>query len=170
MSDQELPPDPNNDESENMGATIDDLSEAVEAAQKRPRAQQRERAQPLVIDGDDVALRLEIEGSATSILLTLKKDTVIGRRDPTTRETPDLDLTPYGAYQMGVSRSHALLRLRNKHLEIIDLGSRNGTYLNGHHLDPHEPAALGANAEIRIGKLLVTVRVQPANGESEETQ
>ncbi len=47
---------------------------------------------------------------------------------------PDVDLSPHNAYANGVSRLHAVLKLIHDQIVIMDLGSSNGTYLNGSRL------------------------------------
>ena len=55
----------------------------------------------------------------------------------------DLDLTPYDAFKLGVSREHSILRPGDSSLMLFDLGSANGTFCNGvrarlgHPLDVH---------------------------------
>lgn len=109
---------------------------------------------------DDMVLRLEIEGAATPILLFPKKETVIGRRDPATGTMPDVDLTSYAGYRMGVSRRHAVIRLRNNEVEIFDLGSSNGTGVNGMRLQPHQPHPLRDGDSIALGKMNIRVLFQ----------
>ncbi|MDZ4768516.1 MAG: FHA domain-containing protein [Chloroflexota bacterium] len=109
---------------------------------------------------EDMVLRLEIEGATTPILLFPKKETVIGRRDPGTSSMPDVDLTTYAGYRMGVSRRHAIIRLRNSEIEIFDLGSSNGTAVNGGKLQPHQPHPLKDGDELSLGKMTLRVLFQ----------
>ena len=109
---------------------------------------------------DDMVLRLEIEGAATPILLFPKLETVIGRRDPATGTMPDVDMTSYAGYRMGVSRRHAIIRLQNNAIEIYDLGSSNGTAINGTKLSPHAALPLHDGDEITLGKMTVKVLFQ----------
>src|SRR5688500_3265588 len=44
--------------------------------------------------------------------------------------TVDVDFTPYGAIDKGVSREHALIRPSEQRLYLIDLSSTNGTRHN----------------------------------------
>jgi hypothetical protein len=113
-----------------------------------------------VIEGDSVTLRLEIENSSTPLRLTVNAEAIIGRTDPTADERPQLDLTPYSGYQMGISRRHALFRLEQRRLELIDLGSRNGTFLNGSRLQPEQPVPLHDGDEVRLGKIVMRLYVQ----------
>jgi pSer/pThr/pTyr-binding forkhead associated (FHA) protein len=50
-----------------------------------------------------------------------------------------------------VSRSHAELRLLAGVLEVADLGSTNGTFVNGDRLKPHEPRPLHPGDEVCFG-------------------
>jgi sigma-B regulation protein RsbU (phosphoserine phosphatase) len=50
-----------------------------------------------------------------------------------------------------VSRQHAQILLRDGQCEVEDLGSSNGTYLNGQRLTPRRPAPLTERDELQIG-------------------
>jgi hypothetical protein len=109
---------------------------------------------------ENMVLRFEIEGAPTPILLTPQAETAIGRRDPATGTMPDVDLSAYAGYRLGVSRKHAIIRYQNEHLDIYDLGSSNGTSVNGVRLTPHEPHTLRDGDEILLGKMMVKVLFQ----------
>lgn len=112
-----------------------------------------------------MTLRIEIEGGATPILLKPKaQDMILGRRDPTTGATPDVDLTPYAGYRMGVSRKHASLKLADNQLNLWDLGSSNGTFLNGTRLNPHRPYPVRDGDEIRLGQMILRLFFQAGLG------
>jgi pSer/pThr/pTyr-binding forkhead associated (FHA) protein len=106
-------------------------------------------------------LRIEIEG-AEPILLKPKPETVFGRRDPATGSMPDVDLTPFAGYRMGVSRKHALIRQGEgaDRLDLWDLGSSNGTFLNGTRLNANRPYRLRDGDEIRFGQMVMHVYFQ----------
>jgi len=112
---------------------------------------------------DNMVLRLEIDGAPTPILLHPKAETSIGRRDPATGTMPDVDLSAYAGYRLGVSRKHAFIRLKNHQLEIYDLGSSNGTSVNGVRLIAHQPHVLRDGDEILLGKMMVRVLFQVRN-------
>ncbi|MDX2138978.1 MAG: FHA domain-containing protein [Chloroflexota bacterium] len=109
---------------------------------------------------DNMILRLEITGATIPILVYPKKETLIGRRDSGSGTMPDVDLTSYAGYRMGVSRRHAIVRLQDKHLEVVDLGSSNGSSLNGVHLQAHQPYPLRDGDELTIGKMTLKVVFQ----------
>lgn len=161
--------DPQNSEPEEQhalpGRTTFDVSQDAEKALKRFQEEQQlkqhmaEETNYHPIEAD-LTLRVVIRGAATPMVVSITGDTVIGRRDPTADTLPELDLSPYGGYQMGISRRHAILRIRDKRLEVLDLGSRNGTFLNGKRLKPHQAAVVNDGAEVRLGKIVMELYFQ----------
>ena len=102
-------------------------------------------------------LILRIRDKQESVVLKASKQVVLGRADDSNTRQPDLDLTPYGALEQGVSRNHVMI-LRSEHaLTITDMGSANGTHLNGQRLVPDEPRLLRDGDEIRLGKLVTHI-------------
>lgn len=109
---------------------------------------------------EEMVLRVEIEGGSTPMLVYPKQEIIIGRRDPNTGGMPDVDLTAYAGYRMGVSRRHAAIRLQEKHLNLSDLGSSNGTFLNGTRLSAHRPYQLRDGDEVRLGQMVLRLFFQ----------
>ncbi len=81
----------------------------------------------------------------------------VGRRDPNTGSKPDIDLEAFDALNKGVSRRHALIVRREGSLTLIDMGTPNGTFLNGQKLVPNQPRILRDGDDIRLGHLMVRV-------------
>ncbi len=114
-----------------------------------------------------MTLRVEIEGGATPILLKPQsQDMILGRRDPTTGAAPEVDLTPYAGYRMGVSRKHASLKLTENQINLWDMGSSNGTFLNGSRLIPHRPYPVRDGDEIRLGQMILRLFFQTNPGKT----
>ncbi len=109
---------------------------------------------------EHMLLRMEVEGSSQPIVFYPKTQTSIGRRDPVTGTIPDIDLTMYAGYRMGVSRSHCILRLKDAHIEVLDGGSSNGTSLNGTRLPAHTPYILRDGDELMLGKMAMRLIFQ----------
>jgi pSer/pThr/pTyr-binding forkhead associated (FHA) protein len=61
-----------------------------------------------------------------------------------------------------VSRHHCLVRVRGAEVAIIDLGSSNGTYLNGVRVRSQAP--LGHGDELKIGTVSFTVALDSQEG------
>ncbi len=112
--------------------------------------------------GHGTILKIEISG-VEPLLLKPKPETVFGRRDPATGAMPDVDLTPVAGYRMGVSRRHALIRQTEaeNRLDLVDLGSSNGTFLNGNRVAPDHPQRLRDGDEIRLGQMVLRIYFLP---------
>ncbi len=106
-------------------------------------------------------LLLQVRGAGNAIALrfTEKQEWLLGRSTPDGHK-PDVDLTPYGAAEGGVSRSHAQLRYQGNTITLTDLGSVNHTYINGQRLHAHEVRVLRDGDEIRLGLLPIKVKFQ----------
>lgn len=143
-----------------------DVSDDAQEALRQYREQSARHAEqkPIASEGQRITgkatLRVNVKGAATPMMVVLVDELIIGRRDPSGEFLPGLDLTVYGAYQMGVSRQHAAIRVVNQRLALFDLGSRNGTYLNGHRIAAHQPTPLNSGDDVRVGKISMTISVQ----------
>lgn len=107
--------------------------------------------------GTEASIIIHIRDAAEPIVLRPVKRTLLGRMDTTSTQKPDLDLTPYGALEKGVSRIHAAITRNEDTLMLVDMGSVNGTHLNGQRLLPDQPRVLRDGDEIRLGKLVAHV-------------
>ena len=74
-----------------------------------------------------------------------------------------LDLTDLNAANLGVSKRHAMIRRSGSGFEVLDLSSRNGTWLNAERLVPNRPYPFASGSQIRIGqmRLLVVYHSEP---------
>lgn len=111
-----------------------------------------------IFDGR-MMLRLDIDGMSEGLLFRPyeARDMTFGRRDPQSGYSPEIDLMPYGGYSMGISRRHAILHLSGKRLTIRDLGSSNGTFINGVRLDSDNAHQLRDGDRLRLGNMVFTV-------------
>lgn len=109
----------------------------------------------------DIRWRIELHGLARGVEpvgLEILGDIVLGRcvgED----DDPDFDLEPYGAFETGVSRRHALLRPTKNCLYIIDLNSTNGTLYNALRVGPGVTRAIGQNDTITLGQFSFTIKI-----------
>src|SRR5579859_2008041 len=71
---------------------------------------------------------------------------------------PDVDLTSFSSAQLQISRLHLQLRRRNGLVYLTDLGSANGTWLNGRRLLPNTELLLRDGDELRLASLVIHVK------------
>jgi serine/threonine protein kinase len=100
---------------------------------------------------DQVTVRLKVEGTGQDILTAGRTEVVIGRAHKA--GTPDIDLGPYGGSQAGVSRCHNRLLRQDDGWFVEDLGSANGTFVNGVRVAPQRRVALKKGDIIRCGRI-----------------
>jgi|GEM_PF-923312 pSer/pThr/pTyr-binding forkhead associated (FHA) protein len=100
------------------------------------------------------------EQSQTTVGLEVKGELILGRVDPMADVQPDLDLTPYGGQEAGVSRRHIAITRddENRVLYVEDLNSTNGTRLNGFWLDAGRRYRLRDGDRLDLGDLTITLR------------
>lgn len=128
-----------------------DLEQATEAFRRAAHSTDRfERTSTLLLHIRNQAEPLQVElGDA---------EVTVGRLDSAKGTTVDIDLTQYGALKTGVSRVHAIFfRGENDILFIADLGSANGTFLNGHQLAVKDPSPVNNGDELTLGKMRMHV-------------
>ncbi len=107
----------------------------------------------------DWTLEISFSHMPDTIRLLIKDELVLGRLEPGQAVFGGLDLTPYQAAELGVSRRHALMRWQGNHLVVSDLNSDNGTILNGMRLQPEIPYRLSDGDTLYIGHLKMTIRL-----------
>lgn len=101
--------------------------------------------------------QIAVQVGQAVIMLTGKNEYLIGREGGE-NEIPEVNLGPHGGRDKGVSRRHAVLRVDRRQLLLMDLGSSNGTWLNGAQLSANEPVRLESADEIRLGKITVKIK------------
>jgi hypothetical protein len=97
--------------------------------------------------------RLTVEGTTTTFDLVGKASVVVGREDAPSNSFPDIDLTPFGAEEGGVSRLHARITQSGDAWTIEDLESTNFTFVNRKRIAPKTPLPLNDGDEIRLGRV-----------------
>jgi hypothetical protein len=107
--------------------------------------------------GKDARVVLQIRDFTDPIIVQPDKKTILGRTDPKTQSFPDLDLSKFGALEKGVSRLHASIYRNEDTLVLVDMGSANGTMLNGQRLVPEQPRVLRDGDEIHLGRMVMHI-------------
>ena len=94
---------------------------------------------------------LEVVDSGAHIPLIDQPELLIGRADVVSGMYPDIDMTPHGGEEGGVSRRHAQLLHEGDAWFVVDLDSTNGTYVNGTEITPHVRVPLQDGDRIGLG-------------------
>jgi hypothetical protein len=77
---------------------------------------------------------------------------LIGRNDPKSGIFVEIDLTPHAPEAKIISRKHAQIDQEGGRFYITDLGSVNGTKVNGQRIPPRERKSLWDGYLIELGK------------------
>ena len=102
-----------------------------------------------------LSARLIVEADNQEFDLSGKDNVLIGREDAVSNIFPDVDLTPHGGEEGGVSRLHARIFIENGQYMIEDENSTNFTFLNRQRLAGKTPTPLHDNDEIKLGRVLL---------------
>jgi len=104
----------------------------------------------------EVLERMVHTKSGMEFPLAAGPETTVGRKDPVTGIYPDIDLTPVDG-QRSISRRHAKVYRRGaKYFASEEIGTMNGTYVNGERLETGVPAEIKPGDEVRFG-MVVTI-------------
>ncbi len=99
--------------------------------------------------------RLIVEADNQEFDLSGKDNVLIGREDAVSNIFPDVDLTPHGGEEGGVSRMHARIFVENGQYMLEDENSTNFTFLNRQKLTAKTPTPLHDDDEIKLGRVLL---------------
>lgn len=149
---------------EEVGDTTNDLQQEafkamkLEAERKRDAGQKvRSQVSARSTFTDGMRLQLESGESGDPIVKTVDEELIVGRGDNVTDYIPDIDLTPHGAYRLGLSRRHAVVLRDGERLLVKDLNSRNGTFVNGAIVAGGNTRVIRDGDEVRFGNLAMRV-------------
>jgi len=104
------------------------------------------------------AARLVVISTGAELSLPEQEEITVGREDPSSGIFPDVDLTPYGGEDGGVSRRHARLMHIGGDYFVEDLQSTNYTKLDGQRLPAHVRERLEDGARLDFGRVAVIFR------------
>ncbi|MGJ3239358.1 MAG: FHA domain-containing protein [Anaerolineae bacterium] len=150
-------------EEENGNTTNDLQQEALKALHAETQRQRdaEEQAQQTTDEQStftaSMRLRLTSTESFDPIVKVVQGEMIVGRSDNVTDYVPDIDLTPHGAYRLGLSRRHAVILCEDERLFVKDLNSRNGTFVNGTIVPGNTKQLIQHGDELRFGNLAMQV-------------
>lgn len=146
------------------GAQLIDVTIAthkIHTAEARQEAQRDTgRTQPPLPAHLQSWISLNMIESGQILPLADRTEFTLGRSEEGQPIVPDVDLSLHNAYANGVSRLHAVLKLIQEQIVIVDLGSSNGTYLNGIRLPPYVETPVAHGDVIYLGKLKMQVLIE----------
>lgn len=108
---------------------------------------------------DPLALRFSIGPSKRAMEIPLTKAIYMGRLDPASTVLPEIDLTAEDSEGNCISRHHARIRRQEDTVLIEDLGSTNGTYINGQRLTSYVPETMKDYSLVQLGRLTIEVEI-----------
>jgi hypothetical protein len=97
-----------------------------------------------------------VMATGTIFDLAGKSEVIIGREDPVSNIYPDVDLTPHGGEEDGVSRVHAKLLINGSQYLVEDQNSTNHTFVNKQKLAPKVPTPIKDGDELKLGRSVMT--------------
>jgi pSer/pThr/pTyr-binding forkhead associated (FHA) protein len=107
-----------------------------------------------------VPLRIKVLATGRQIQLPSTAEVHVGRLDAAHGIFPDVDLTPDGGLEGGVSRHHCKIHQRGSDYLVEDVGSANGTFLGGQRLTPYLPHVLKDGDELQLGRIKLQIIIQ----------
>jgi pSer/pThr/pTyr-binding forkhead associated (FHA) protein len=110
--------------------------------------------------GESLAIRLRIGPQKREVEMPLNVITHLGRVDAAASVFPEVDLTGDSDVAHGVSRRHARIFKQSGAVVVEDMGSINGTFINGRRLDPYLPDVLNDGDILQLGKLQIEVKIR----------
>lgn len=101
---------------------------------------------------------LQFTPTGERLELPLANQVILGRAESS--GTPDdvYDLSRFDAYRLGVSRRHCMLERHDTYLLVTDLGSSNGTFLNGKRILPSQHHIVADGDDLLLGALHFVVK------------
>lgn len=104
-------------------------------------------------------IALLVKHAAVELIVSVTSNITVGRTDPRSDVTPNIDLRPFGAEQFGVSRRHMVVKLEGEGVVIEDMHSVNGTRLNGSRLEPGRGYPVRHGDQIVMGGMELQIQM-----------
>lgn len=108
----------------------------------------------------EAPVNLQILSSGRILALKGRDEFTLGRVNENQPIIPDIDLDPYGGFEEGVSRLHATIQMASHGATVTDLGSVNGTSINGEKIPQHIPQPLAHGDVLTLGKMRIKVIIR----------
>jgi CRP-like cAMP-binding protein len=114
---------------------------------------------PVIVAPEGKAIAKIVTDSGVSFEVYPKGDTTIGRLDPSTGLKPDIDLRDVDT-DRSISRRHAkIVGDGTGYVVVEEVGTSNGTFVNGNRLTTGQKVAIKDGDEIVFGRLKTKFKV-----------
>jgi hypothetical protein len=131
---------------EALGRRVPEEEKPVQPVQRKPPPPEHD------------VCRLVSDDERTEFFLNREGDTLVGRSDPVTGITPDIDLTPLDP-QRSTSRRHAkLYQMAGTFYLMEEIGVMNGTFVNGNRVATGTPISVRHGDALKFGLVPLTFR------------
>jgi predicted component of type VI protein secretion system len=114
-------------------------------------------------------VKLTVVDSEETTSFAVREWVTLGRKCSEKYEQNHIDLTDFKANELGVSRIHAAIHARKNFLTLQDLGSTNGTQLNGFAVSAYQNVPLEGGDEIMLGAMRLKVTFTRAESSEEDS-
>lgn len=102
-------------------------------------------------------ISFSIQKSRAELVFELNQPILIGRSVKQDIFFDGIDLSPFNGHELGVSRNHAQITLRNKQIIIKDMNSANGTLINQQRLQPETEYQVKHGDKINFGNMAIFI-------------
>ncbi len=130
---------------------IGDIPSPTEQAIPQPKAPSDQ------MQAQDAVLSLNIINNDDVLTIGKRKEITLGRVSKGQPIIPDIDLSPYKAYEAGVSRMHLSINVSDDLTTVTDLGSVNGTRINGRKIAAHVAHPVRNGDILTLGKFKIQI-------------
>ncbi len=145
---------------------IEELAAKAEGAVRAPASRSGVTVERSTVEPPHPAPRQQVEALAYfiskasgNVFPVFKADSLIGRYDSVTGQTPEVDLTHEDAAR-NISRRHARVAVKEgKPFVAEEIGTMNGTYLNGERLETGVLTPIKDGDELTLCRLTLTFRL-----------
>ena len=110
-----------------------------------------------------INIEVVVINTERKLLLSTEQEILVGRLDAAHCIFPELDMTPDGGLEQGVSRRHARIYAREGTCFVEDLDSTNGTFLNDERVTPYLPYAFKNGDILTFGTMRLQVQIYTEN-------
>ena len=139
-----------------LSRRLREVTSMLEEAVGRRRSPRRRSRVQRRVEPERNACRLVCDDPSAEFFLNREGDTLVGRSDPVTGITPDVDLSPLDP-QRSTSRRHAkLYQMSDTYYVMEEIGVMNGTYVNGNRLTTGVPIAVQNGDVLKFGLVSMT--------------